>query len=65
MDAALDRLDWIPADELITHRIPFERAPEAYELLDSAPDDAVQVILGTSESLGVVDARPIRPLTAR
>jgi len=45
MDAALDRLDWIPADELITHRIPFERAPEAYELLDSAPDDAVQVIL--------------------
>ncbi|WP_050032915.1 zinc-dependent alcohol dehydrogenase [Halorubrum halophilum] len=45
MDAALDRLDWIPADELITHRIPFERAPEAYELLDSAPDAAVQVIL--------------------
>jgi threonine dehydrogenase-like Zn-dependent dehydrogenase len=45
MDAALDRLDWIPADELITHRIPFERASEAYELLDSAPDAAVQVIL--------------------
>ncbi|MGQ3328844.1 zinc-dependent alcohol dehydrogenase [Halorubrum sp. FL23] len=44
MDAALDRLDWIPADELITHRIPFERAAEAYELLDSAPDAAVQVI---------------------
>ncbi|MDZ5812462.1 zinc-binding alcohol dehydrogenase [Halorubrum sp. AD140] len=45
MDAALDRLDRIPADELITHRIPFERAPEAYELLDSSPDAAVQVIL--------------------
>jgi len=45
MDAALDRLDRIPADELITHRIPFERAPEAYELLDSSSDAAVQVIL--------------------
>lgn len=45
MDAALDRLDRIPADELITHRIPFERAPEAYELLDSEPDATVQVVL--------------------
>ncbi|WP_435094245.1 zinc-dependent alcohol dehydrogenase [Halorubrum sp. N11] len=45
MDAALDRLDRIPTDELITHRIPFERAAEAYELLDSEPDAAVQVIL--------------------
>jgi len=45
MDAALDRLDRIPVDELITHRIPFERAPEAYELLESASDAAVQVIL--------------------
>jgi 2-desacetyl-2-hydroxyethyl bacteriochlorophyllide A dehydrogenase len=45
MDAALDRLDRIPADELITHRIPFERAPEAYELLDSTADAALQVIL--------------------
>ncbi|OYR44440.1 zinc-binding alcohol dehydrogenase [Halorubrum sp. Ea8] len=45
MEAALDRIDAIPAAELITHRIPFERAPEAYELLDSEPDAAVQVIL--------------------
>ena len=45
MDAALERLDRVPADELITHRIPFERAAEAYELLDSAADDTVQVIL--------------------
>ncbi|EMA61617.1 alcohol dehydrogenase zinc-binding domain protein [Halorubrum distributum JCM 13561] len=45
MDAALERLDRIPADELITHRIPFERAAEAYELLDSATDETVQVIL--------------------
>ncbi|WP_096393809.1 zinc-binding alcohol dehydrogenase [Halorubrum trapanicum] len=45
MDAALERLGRIPADELITHRIPFERAAEAYELLDSATDETVQVIL--------------------
>ncbi|MFW6000015.1 MAG: zinc-dependent alcohol dehydrogenase [Halorubrum sp.] len=45
MDAAIERLDRVPADELITHRIPFERAAEAYELLDSAADEAVQVIL--------------------
>jgi 2-desacetyl-2-hydroxyethyl bacteriochlorophyllide A dehydrogenase len=45
MNAALDRLDWIPADELITHRIPFERAPEAYELLDSASAAPIQVVL--------------------
>ena len=45
MDAALERLDRIPADELITHRIPFERAAEAYELLDSAADETVQVLL--------------------
>ncbi|RLM76551.1 zinc-binding alcohol dehydrogenase [Halorubrum sp. Atlit-26R] len=45
MDAALERLDRVPADELITHRIPFERASEAYELLDSTADETVQVIL--------------------
>ncbi|ELZ42994.1 alcohol dehydrogenase zinc-binding domain protein [Halorubrum californiense DSM 19288] len=45
MDAALERLDRVPADELITHRIPFERAAEAYELLDSESEEAVQVIL--------------------
>ena len=45
MDAALDRLDRIPADDLITHRIPFDGAAEAYELLDSGSDAAVQVVL--------------------
>ena len=45
MDAAVDRLDRLPADDLITHRIPFERAAEAYELLDADADAAVQVIL--------------------
>ena len=30
---------------LVSHRIPFERAPEAYRLLDERPEEAVQVIL--------------------
>jgi 2-desacetyl-2-hydroxyethyl bacteriochlorophyllide A dehydrogenase len=30
--------------ELISHRIPFERAPEAYMLLDERPGEALQVI---------------------
>ncbi|MFD1569878.1 zinc-dependent alcohol dehydrogenase [Halorubrum laminariae] len=45
LDEALDWLDRIDAEALITHRIPFERASEAYELLDSEATDAVQVIL--------------------
>jgi 2-desacetyl-2-hydroxyethyl bacteriochlorophyllide A dehydrogenase len=45
MDAALDRLDWIPATDLITHRIPFEQAAEAYRLLDAEPDTTIQVVL--------------------
>ena len=30
---------------LITHRIPFARAAEAYELVDQRPEETVQVIL--------------------
>jgi len=30
---------------LVSHRIPFERAPEAYRLLDERPEAAVQVVL--------------------
>jgi threonine dehydrogenase-like Zn-dependent dehydrogenase len=30
---------------LITHELPVERAPEAYELLDRRPDQALQVVL--------------------
>lgn len=38
-------LEDLPIDSLITHEIPFERAPEAYQLLDDSPDEAVQVLL--------------------
>jgi 2-desacetyl-2-hydroxyethyl bacteriochlorophyllide A dehydrogenase len=33
------------ADGLITHRIPFERAQEAYELIDGHAQDVVKVVL--------------------
>lgn len=32
-------------DGLITHRIPFERAAEAYELIDRRPEETVKVVL--------------------
>ncbi|MCU4924809.1 zinc-binding alcohol dehydrogenase [Halobacteria archaeon AArc-dxtr1] len=44
-DLALDLLAEIPAEELITHRIPFERAREAYELVADRPHEAVGVLL--------------------
>ncbi len=37
----LGRLD---LGDLISHRIPFDRAPEAYRLLDERPGEAVQII---------------------
>jgi threonine dehydrogenase-like Zn-dependent dehydrogenase len=35
--------------ELISHRFPFEEAPEAYRLVDERPGEAVQVILTHEE----------------
>jgi 2-desacetyl-2-hydroxyethyl bacteriochlorophyllide A dehydrogenase len=32
-------------DELITQRIPFERAQDAYELIDQRPEEAIKVVL--------------------
>jgi len=32
-------------EELVSHRIAFGRAPEAYGLLDERPGEAVQVVL--------------------
>jgi threonine dehydrogenase-like Zn-dependent dehydrogenase len=36
------RLD---VDAFVTHRVPFERAAEAYELIDRRPDEALRVVL--------------------
>ena len=35
----------LKTDELITHRIPFEQAAEAYQLIESHPEEAIKVIL--------------------
>ena len=45
MGTALDRLRALEVGSLITHRIPFDDAPDAYRLLDERPDDALQVLL--------------------
>jgi 2-desacetyl-2-hydroxyethyl bacteriochlorophyllide A dehydrogenase len=37
-----DRLD---VDALVTHRIPFARAAEAYELIDRTPEETLRVVL--------------------
>lgn len=45
MDVALESLRSLPTDDLISHRIPLERAAEAYRLLDESPEDCLQVLL--------------------
>jgi 2-desacetyl-2-hydroxyethyl bacteriochlorophyllide A dehydrogenase len=35
----------LKTDSLITHRIPFERAAEAYELIDQRPEETIKVVL--------------------
>lgn len=44
-DVALDFLQRLPVETLVTHRLPFEEAPEAYRLIDENPDEALQVLL--------------------
>ena len=45
LDVALSLLGELLLGPLITHRIPFARAAEAYELVDQRPEETVQVIL--------------------
>ena len=35
----------IPVEALVTHRVPFGEAPRAYQLLDTARADVLQVLL--------------------
>jgi 2-desacetyl-2-hydroxyethyl bacteriochlorophyllide A dehydrogenase len=44
MDTVLGLLGRLKLRELISHRIPFEEAPEAYMLLDERPEEALQVV---------------------
>jgi 2-desacetyl-2-hydroxyethyl bacteriochlorophyllide A dehydrogenase len=45
LETAWEMLRRIRPSRLITHELPVERAPEAYELLDRRPDQALQVVL--------------------
>jgi 2-desacetyl-2-hydroxyethyl bacteriochlorophyllide A dehydrogenase len=45
METVLDLLPRMRLKELISHRIPFEEAPDAYRLIDEHPGEVVQVIL--------------------
>ena len=45
MDVALDGLREIDAESLVTDRIPFENATEAYERLDADRESTIQVVL--------------------
>ena len=45
MEMVLGLLPWLRLKELVSHRFPFEEAPDAYRLVDERPGEAVQVIL--------------------
>src|SRR5215211_245160 len=52
MDTVLGLLSRLELKKLISHRIPFERAPEGYLLLDERPGEALQVIFTYEGSRG-------------
>jgi 2-desacetyl-2-hydroxyethyl bacteriochlorophyllide A dehydrogenase len=45
MDVAMERLAGLDVQHLITHRIPFDRAPEAYAIIDTRPEQSLGVLL--------------------
>jgi alcohol dehydrogenase len=49
LQTALDRLAKLDHETFITHRFPVEQARDAYELLCSHPEDALQVLLTYEE----------------
>jgi 2-desacetyl-2-hydroxyethyl bacteriochlorophyllide A dehydrogenase len=49
METVLNLLPRLRLKELISHRFPFDRAPEAYRLVDERPGETVQVILTHEE----------------
>jgi threonine dehydrogenase-like Zn-dependent dehydrogenase len=50
METVLSLLSRLRLKELISHRFPFDRAPEAYRLVDEQPGETVQVILTHEQS---------------
>jgi len=49
LDLVLQTLKELKPRFLITDRIPFERAPEAYQLLDTNPENSIQVMLDCTD----------------
>jgi 2-desacetyl-2-hydroxyethyl bacteriochlorophyllide A dehydrogenase len=45
LDLARELLEQLKLDVLISHRLPFEQAAQAYQLVDEHPDETVQVVL--------------------
>lgn len=45
LDTALDHLRRLDTERLVTHELPFENAPSAYDLLADDRNDALQVLL--------------------
>ena len=45
MGTAWERLRDVETERLVTHRIPFEDAADAYRLLDEGPENALQILL--------------------
>lgn len=51
LDTARDLLSELDLAPLISHRLPLQRAAEAYVLVDEHPEDVVQVVLTYPEAL--------------
>ena len=54
-DTVLALLGRLGLENLITHRLAFDRSPEAYQLLDDRPEEAVQVVFTYRDSQGGLD----------
>jgi threonine dehydrogenase-like Zn-dependent dehydrogenase len=50
METVLSLLPRLRLKRLISHRFPFDRAPDAYRLVDERPEETVQVILTHDQS---------------
>ncbi len=44
-EAVIGLLPRLRLKEIVSHRMPFEEAPQAYRMVDKSPDEAIQVVL--------------------
>jgi threonine dehydrogenase-like Zn-dependent dehydrogenase len=50
METVLGLLPRLHLKELISHRFPFDQAPDAYQFVDERPEETVQIILTHDQS---------------